>query len=121
MTTCPVLTQRLHGLHQEDSASLAEVAAHIRACARCRRGQIALPPGFCLPNFLTLDHGSRRPTLASYYEATHPEYPLAQLGDPEIVAIALHLALCPMCHDEFEALCEVSEAEEQGEEPVQEE
>jgi hypothetical protein len=45
MTTCTVLTQRLHNLHQEDPANLAEMAAHIRACARCRRGQIALPPG----------------------------------------------------------------------------
>ena len=121
MTTCTVLTQRLHNLHQEDPANLAEMAAHIRACARCRRGQIALPPGFGLPVYLTLDHGARQPTLALYYEATHPEYPLAQLGDREVVATALHLALCPMCRDQFEALCQASEVEEQGNQEVQEE
>jgi len=95
MTTCTVLTQRLHNLHQEDPANLAEMAAHIRACARCRRGQIALPPGFGLPVYLTLDHGARQPTLALYYEATHPEYPLAQLGDREVVATAYTWPFAP--------------------------
>ena len=121
MTTCTVLTQRLHNLHQEDPASLAEMAAHISACASCRRGQISLPPGFGLLVYLTLDHGARQPTLAAYYEATHPAYPLAQLDDREIVATALHLALCPLCRGQFEVLCELSEVEEQGDQQEQEE
>jgi hypothetical protein len=61
------------------------------------------------------------PAANPYYEATHPKYSLTHLGDSEIVAIALHLALCPLCRDQFEVLCELSEAEEQGEEPEQEE
>ena len=121
MTTCSVLTHHLQTLRQEDPAGLAQMAAHIRTCVRCRRGQMALPPGCGLLVSLTLDHGARQPTLAAYYEATHPAYPLAQLDDREIVATALHLALCPLCRGQFEVLRELSEVEEQRDQEEQEE
>ena len=114
MTACTALSAHLHGLRQADRAILAAMAAHIRTCARCRRGQFLLPADVVLPDSLTLDHRTRLPRLASYYEATHPGYRLIDLADLEIVAVALHLARCEMCGDQFEALCEISEAEEQG-------
>ena len=114
MTRCTALSPLLRRLRQADRAVLAEMAAHIRACARCRRGRIALPEEFEAPRDLALDHEARRPGLAAYYESTHPEYPMALLSDREIAAVALHLALCTMCRDEFEVLCEISAVEEQG-------
>lgn len=121
MTACTALTPRLSTLRQDGGMHLAVMATHIRACARCRGGKIVLPRTFVLPDLLALDHGAHQPTFASYYEATHPEYVLASMRDEEIVAIALHLALCVPCSEQFEALCVLSELEEQGDEPEPEE
>jgi hypothetical protein len=56
-----------------------------------------------------------RVRFLAYYEATHPEYPLAELSDVEITEVAMHLARCSSCGEEYEEFVLLSMLEERGE------
>jgi len=43
-----------------------------------------------------------RAHFPAYYEATHPESPLSELPDVEITEVALHLAHCSSCGEEYD-------------------
>jgi hypothetical protein len=113
LTTCSALNQFLRSNGIADSTRQADLAAHIRTCALCRKGEMALPQ-VVIPSSMLLQGHCAPQALAVYYEATHPEYPQECMNDQQIVRVALHLALCSACREQFEELCTLSEMEEHG-------
>jgi hypothetical protein len=101
---------RLLGAAGEQQAGL--VAAHVRGCPRCRHGFIPFPHAW--PGSSTIDCAVCRERMPAYYEATHPVYPLVLMPDPDLLAVALHLASCPTCSEEWGVLVQLSTEEEEG-------
>jgi predicted anti-sigma-YlaC factor YlaD len=93
-------------------SSSTSIVAHIRSCSSCRRGIARLSEALIAKDMLTCDQCSSR--FPAYYEATHPEYPLAALSDVEITEVALHLASCPSCSEVYDEFVRLSILEESG-------
>jgi hypothetical protein len=113
LTTCSALNQFLRSIGIADSTRQAALAAHIRTCALCRKGEMELPQAI-IPSSMLLQGHCATQHLATYYEATHSEYPQECMNDQQIVRVALHLALCSACREQFLELCTLSEMEERG-------
>lgn len=96
-----------------DATMCSSITAHLRSCATCCRGTIRLSKAIVTKNILSCDQCQAR--LAEYYEATRPHYALMALPDVEIAQVALHLAYCAVCSEEYEELCLLAELEERGE------
>lgn len=96
----------------QEPAGIEALAAHIYRCPLCRMGRIGLPEDFHLDT--PLSHQQCQASFPVYYEATRPEYPLVSVPGRELVAVALHLATCRECRDQYDALCMISDLEERG-------
>lgn len=88
------------------------VAGHVRRCPRCRHGVAPIPP--LLQGSSEYDCTGCRERFPTYYEATHPDYPLVLMPDPDLLAVALHLGSCPACSEQWDALVLLSAEEEEG-------
>jgi hypothetical protein len=101
---------------QEDAQIVYQlIATHIRCCPPCARGLRG--PTESTPSLLafdTLTCEQCRARFPGYYEATHPDHPQVALPDLVIAGMALHLGRCRDCHQQYEALAELSEMEELG-------
>ncbi len=101
---------------QEDAQIVYQlIATHIRSCSSCARGLSS--PTRSIASLLALDTltcEQCRAHFPGYYEATHPDHPQVALPDVVIARVALHLGGCRDCHQQYEALAELSEMEEMG-------
>lgn len=107
---CSVLSRLLEGVEVEDQ--VGKGAGHVSRCPRCRHGVISPPRP--LPGVAPVDCMVCLERLPSYYEATHPMYPLVPMSDADLFAVALHLGGCPSCSEQWDALVLLSVAEEEG-------
>lgn len=96
---------------EEDRDIVASlIAAHIHSCPTCARGLVRLSR-----TLLTMEEPGCeqcRARFPTYYEATHPQYPLATMPETEMAGVALHLGRCPTCREEYLALERISICEE---------
>lgn len=109
---CDELYQLLNVFWRNEDREIASslIAAHIHSCPKCARGLVQLSR-----TVLALkDPGCKqcRARFPTYYEATHPEYPLATMPETEMAEVALHLGHCAACREQYLALEQVSIAEE---------
>lgn len=96
---------------EEDRARAASLlSAHIHACPACARGLEQLSQALLAME--DADCEQCRARFPTYYEATHPDYPLATMPEHEMVRVALHLGRCAACREQYLALEQVSISEE---------
>ena len=86
------------------------LVAHLRTCPRCQHGIIRLSRALIAHDTLSCDQCRQR--LPSYYEATHPDYPLVKMSEQELREILIHLSHCTSCQDDYRFLATVAEMEE---------
>jgi len=116
LVECSVLQRLLPRTTETDAAVAtlaASVAGHIRSCSRCRHGIVPLPT--VLQGWHALDCASCLQLFPVYYEATHTDYPLAEMPDQELVWVSIHLGACPACREQWGVLVQLATAEEDGE------
>jgi hypothetical protein len=109
---CDELYRLLNTFWREEERDTASslISTHIQSCPTCARGLVQLSQ-----TLLTLeDPGCEqcRAHFPTYYEATHPDYPLATMPEHEMAGVALHLGRCAACREQYLALEQVSIMEE---------
>jgi len=111
---CDELYQLLTIYNRQSDRTLAcqFIATHIRACLSCASGLTRLAQSLLSLDSMTCELCRAR--FPSYYEATHPNHPQVSMPDMAIAEVALHLGRCAACHQQYEALVELSEMEEMG-------
>ena len=100
----------LFGREEDKDIVWGLISTHVHSCPTCARGLVQLSR-----TLLTLeDPGCEwcRARFPVYYEATHPEYPLASMPEREVAEMALHLGRCAACRDQYLALERISAYEE---------
>ncbi len=109
---CDELYRLLNIFWREEDGDIASglISTHIHSCPTCARGLVQLSRTL-LP---IEDPGCEqcRARFPTYYEATHPEYPLATMPAHEMAEVALHLGRCAACRDQYLALEQISVYEE---------
>ena len=86
------------------------ISTHIHGCPVCAHGLDELAQALLAIDDLSCEQcQSRFPT---YYEAAHPDYPLAAMPGSEMIAVSLHLGQCAACREQYLALEQVSQMEE---------
>ena len=109
---CDELYRLLNVFWREEDRSIAAdfISTHIHSCPICARGLVQLS-GTLLG---MEDPGCEecRARFPIYYEATHPEYPLATMPESEMAEVALHLGRCEACREQYLALERISMSEE---------
>lgn len=112
---CDELRRLLSIYRKESDIASGLIATHIRSCPICSHG-IERIAGDLLADekdeFSCEQYRARFPT---YYEATRPEYPLAEMSDVEMASMALHLGSCAACKNQYESFVLLSELEERDE------
>jgi NMD protein affecting ribosome stability and mRNA decay len=88
------------------------ISAHVHACSTCARGLVQLSKALIAGDRLTCEQCRAR--FPVYYEATHPEYPLATMSETAVSEVALHLGHCAACREQYLALELISALEEEG-------
>ncbi len=102
----------IYSRQEDQDIAFGLIATHIHTCPICARGLTQLGQALIARDNLTCEQcRSRFPT---YYEATHPEYPLATMSEIAMAEVALHLGHCAACHDQYNALAHISAMEEEG-------
>ena len=112
---CDDLRHLLNMYHKEPDIAFGLIATHIRSCQICSHGIDRLAEKLLADENDELTCEQYRMRFPSYYEATRPEYPLAEMSDEEMASIALHLGSCAACRDQYEAFVLLSELEERDE------
>lgn len=107
---CNLLYQLLTVNKEDDRQSTADIADHIRTCPDCQRGLLRLAGDLIVEDTLSCKECSS--LLPDYYEATHPEYPLVTMPFRDIAQVALHLAQCAACREEYQELTQLWRLEE---------
>jgi hypothetical protein len=108
--------RRLMSIYQkEPDIASGLIATHVRSCPICSHGIERLAV-----DLHVVDNDDRtceqyRALFPTYYEATRPEYPLAEMSDIEMARMALHLGSCSACRDQYESFVLLSELEERDE------
>lgn len=105
---------RLLGIYWKDEdrdIAYSLISTHIHTCPACARGLIQLSKALIRDNLTCEQCRARFPT---YYEATHPDHPLATMSETALAEVALHLGHCAACHDQYVALEQISLMEEEG-------
>jgi predicted anti-sigma-YlaC factor YlaD len=112
---CDELRRLLSIYRKEPDIASGLIATHIRSCQICSHGIDRLAEKLLADEKDELTCEQYRMRFPSYYEATRPEYPLAEMSDEEMASIALHLGSCAACRDQYEAFVLLSELEERDE------
>jgi hypothetical protein len=109
---CDELYRLLNIYRLEEDRDIASslIATHIHTCPICARGLTRLARTLIAIDDLDCDEC--RALFPRYYEATHPEYPLATMPESEMAAVALHLGHCSACREQYRALEQISISEE---------
>ena len=109
---CDELYHLLHVFWREEDRDIVIglIAAHIHSCPVCARGLVHLSRA--LLTIENADCEQCRTRFPTYYEATHPAYPLATMPESEMAEMALHLGRCAPCREQYLALEQISIAEE---------
>ncbi|HKV58679.1 MAG TPA: hypothetical protein VJO32_10365 [Ktedonobacteraceae bacterium] len=109
---CDELYRLLNIYWMEEDRDIAYnlISTHVHACPTCARGLIQLSKALMRDNLTCEQCRARFPT---YYEATHPDYPLATMPETEMAEVALHLGHCVACHAQYLALEQISILEEE--------
>jgi predicted anti-sigma-YlaC factor YlaD len=109
---CDELYRLLNTYRLEEDRDIASnlIATHIHTCPTCARGLTRLAKSLIAIH--DLDCEECRARFPRYYEATHPEYPLALMPASEMAAVALHLGHCTACREQYLALEQISIIEE---------
>jgi hypothetical protein len=96
---------------QEDrDIAFGLIATHIHSCPTCAHGLTLLGEALIASDPLTCEQCRAR--FPIYYEATHPDYPLASMSEAAMAEVALHLGHCAACREQYEALSLLSSLEE---------
>ena len=112
---CDELRHLLSIYRKEPDIASSLIATHIRSCQICSHGIDRLAEELLTDGNDELSCEQFRMLFPSYYEATRPAYPLAEMSDKEMASIALHLGSCAACRDQYEAFVLLSELEERDE------
>lgn len=112
----PIACTLLEGLAraggQREPVKLFEaLAAHVRACSRCRHGLLKHSDPF--PAIAPLSCSACNNLLPTYYEATHPDHPQVSMPAADLVRVAHHLGQCPACCEIWGTLVQLSMLEEE--------
>ena len=109
---CDELYRLLNVFWREEDRDIASslISTHIHSCPNCARGLAQLSKTLLAME----DPGCEecRARFPTYYEATHPEYPLAAMPEHEMAEVALHLGRCAACREQYLALEHISMGEE---------
>ncbi|MBV8822970.1 MAG: hypothetical protein JO123_09290 [Ktedonobacteraceae bacterium] len=105
-----LLNTRWAVVEEPSEATAASIAAHIRSCPSCHRRVVQLSETLVAKDVLTCNQCRTR--FAAYYEATHPDHPLFTMPAIELVSVAIHLAHCVNCREEYKALVLLWQLEE---------
>jgi uncharacterized protein (DUF983 family) len=105
-----LLNTRWAMVEEPSEAVAASIAAHIRCCPSCHQGIVQLSETLVAKDILTCDQCYAR--FAVYYEATHPDHPLFTMAAIEVVSVAIHLARCIKCREEYKAVVPLWQLEE---------
>src|SRR6202165_1061825 len=90
--------------------SYSLISTHIHTCPTCARGLVQLSKALLAIDTLSCEQCRAR--FSNYYEATHPEYPLATMSEIEMAEVALHLGHCAACREQYLELEQISMMEE---------
>ncbi len=97
---------------QEDrDIAFGLIATHIHTCPLCAHGLMQISKEFIASDPLTCEECRTR--FPTYYEATHPDYPLARMSESEMAEVALHMGHCAACREQYRALALLSALEEE--------
>lgn len=109
---CDELYRLLNIFWREEDRDIAYslISTHIHACPTCARGLVQLSKALIAIDNLSCERCRAR--FPNYYEATHPEYPLATMPEIEMAEVALHLGHCSACREQYAALVQISMMEE---------
>jgi hypothetical protein len=107
---CERLSLLLSFNWQSEEQQDEDITNHLRSCPLCQRGLIRLAHELEPRASLSCDECRLR--LPDYYEATHPEYPLAEMPARAIVQVACHLSHCAACKQEYQELASLWRLEE---------
>ena len=111
---CDELYRLLKVFWREEEGDIVSslIATHIHSCPTCARGLDQLSKTLLMVE----DPGCEqcRARFPTYYEATHPDYPLATMPQSEMAEVALHLGRCAACREQYLALEYISMYEESG-------
>src|SRR5947209_20057690 len=112
---CEELYRLLNIYWQQDDRDIAYnlISAHISTCPSCARGMPMLSRALLSDDTLTCEQCRAR--FPTYYEATHPDHPLATMSDVEMAEIAIHLGNCCACREQYIELERLSTWEESDE------
>ncbi|HZS78189.1 MAG TPA: hypothetical protein VFA41_16375 [Ktedonobacteraceae bacterium] len=109
--SCEELRHLLGVFWREEDRDLALnlIATHVRSCPICSRG-LQYRAKELLADTLSCEQC--RNLFPTYYEATHPEFPLATMPVEEMAAVAIHLGNCAACKEQYEVLVQLAQLEE---------
>ncbi|GAC1568534.1 MAG: hypothetical protein NVS3B14_18070 [Ktedonobacteraceae bacterium] len=96
---------------EEQHIAFGLIAAHIHSCSTCAYGLTELGKTLIDSDALTCDQCRAR--FHTYYEATHPAYPLATMSETAMAEVALHLGHCSACREQYQSLALLSALEEE--------
>ncbi|HVB74048.1 MAG TPA: hypothetical protein VNE38_10895 [Ktedonobacteraceae bacterium] len=97
---------------QEDQdVAFGLIATHIHSCPTCARGLTQIGRALIASDTLTCKQCRAR--FPAYYEATHPEFPLASMSESAMAEVALHLGHCRACREQYQELSLLSTLEEE--------
>ena len=97
---------------EDQDIAFGLIATHIHTCPTCARGLTQLGKALIARDALTCEQCRAR--FPNYYEATHPEYPLATMSETAMAEVALHLGHCAACREQYTVLVQLSAMEEEG-------
>jgi hypothetical protein len=112
---CTELRRLLNIYRKEPDIASDFIAAHIRSCLICSHGIQQIAEDLLADEYDNLTCEQYRARFPTYYEATRPEYPLAEMSNEEMARIALHLGTCAACRDQYDSFVLLSELEERDE------
>lgn len=112
---CEELYRLLSIYWQQDDRDIAYnlISAHISTCPSCAHGIPSLSEALLSDDTLTCEQCRAR--FPTYYEATHPDYPLVSMSHVEMAEVAIHLGNCSACRDQYRELERLSVLEESDE------
>lgn len=111
---CDELYRLLKVFWREEDGDIVSslIATHVHSCPTCARGLVQLSHTLLMVE--DPDCEQCRARFPTYYEATHPDYPLATMPQSEMAEVALHLGRCAACREQYLALERISAYEENG-------
>ena len=112
---CDELRRLMSIYYNEPDIASGLIAAHVRSCPICSHGIERLAVDLRAADDKDHTCEQYRALFPTYYEATRPEYPLAEMSNEEMASIVLHLGSCSTCRDQYESFVLLSELEERDE------